>query len=246
MDTAYFWIYHHHYHLWRRVDIPFMGCFFSVKLEPTQKCAILEGPQFTTRESVHQNGTRIAHRFHSKPWEMSVYVSFIHDKWWWMMMNAIEIKEHLLFVLFDLVSHCAFFWLWMFFCDLIAGHSRTHPSWLTSTYPTWRTSKNTMSVILPIISYHIHPWSPISIDIPLKIYWENDDTMTSEPPELHLSNPTVCRLVMSPSWMNIGWTDFPKMVVLDGCERVWTWGYYLPPKKGHFNGTHDHKPQKEW
>ena len=53
-----------------------------------------------------------------------------------MMMNAIEIKEHLLFVLFDLVSHCAFFWLWMFFCDLIAGHSRTHPSWLTSTYPT--------------------------------------------------------------------------------------------------------------
>ena len=95
-------------------------------------------------QSIHQNGTRIAQRFHSKSWEMSVYVGFIHDKWWqmmtnddewwWMMMNDDECYWNqgtpslcLLWSCFPLcIAGCGCFSVTL----LVAGNSRTHPSWL--------------------------------------------------------------------------------------------------------------------
>lgn len=175
-------------------------------------------------QSIHQNGTRIAHRFHGKSWEMSVYVSFIHDKWWWMMMNAIEIKEHLQSLVWSCFLLCIAGCGCLSVISLLVIPGITPVGWLQLTQPEEhrRTRCVWFFPSYPSLIPDIHRY-PRSF---------TGKTMTSEPPELHLCNPTVCRLVMSPSWKDEYWLNrLSQNGVLDGCERVWTWGYQLPPTK---------------
>ena len=105
--------------------------------------------------------------------------------------------------------------------------------------------------IYPIFRHtHIFPSYPSPISrmsprSPVLLLGKRNDIRATR--LLHLCNPTVCRLVMSPSWMNIGWTDFLKMVLYMGVKESEHGGinmYELLPKKANLMGHMIINPKK--